>query len=260
MLAATAADPQKYIDSDLWSMEQKFDGKRLRLTIMNNEVHGWSRKGESMHVPSAIVEECQAAPFTDAWMFDGELVGSRYVIFDLMQVQGTMLSNTAEERRSFLDKLFAKWHTESITLARNASTTAEKQAMFDECKNNLVEGVMFRRKDGLYVFNKRSTRILKWKFKKTADVFVSELNRKGKDLAIGVSLYDDDGKPHEVGGCKIKQWQVGKLQENDVIEIEYLYATNSNKVFQPVILGIRDDKDAEECTLDQLIKTNEVMI
>jgi ATP-dependent DNA ligase len=44
--------------------------------------------------------------------------------------------------------------------------------------------------------------------------------------------------------------------ERPVAEVQYLYATDDDILFQPVFVQLRDDKDPEECTLDQLVRTN----
>jgi ATP-dependent DNA ligase len=44
--------------------------------------------------------------------------------------------------------------------------------------------------------------------------------------------------------------------ERPVAEVEYLYATEDDQLFQPVFLRLRDDKEPDECTLDQLVRTS----
>ena len=44
--------------------------------------------------------------------------------------------------------------------------------------------------------------------------------------------------------------------EQPIAIAEYLYATDDDNLFQPVFVGLRDDKEIEECTLAQLVKTN----
>jgi len=45
-----------------------------------------------------------------------------------------------------------------------------------------------------------------------------------------------------------------------VCEVRYLYATDDHQLFQPVFVGIRDDKAAKQCLRDQLLQTNRKVV
>ena len=44
--------------------------------------------------------------------------------------------------------------------------------------------------------------------------------------------------------------------EKPVAEVQYLYATDTYTLFQPVFRMLRDDKAPKECGLDQLVQTD----
>ena len=41
-------------------------------------------------------------------------------------------------------------------------------------------------------------------------------------------------------------------QPNDLVEVQYLYYFENGALFQPVLLGIRDDQNYADCTLAQV--------
>jgi ATP-dependent DNA ligase len=43
--------------------------------------------------------------------------------------------------------------------------------------------------------------------------------------------------------------------ERPIAEVQYHYATETEQLYQPVFIRLRDDKSAQECRLDQLSKT-----
>lgn len=116
------------------------------------------------------------------------------------------------------------------------------------------EGFVVKRLDRQY----QGGRVSHWrkiKWVSTADVIVTETRRQGKD-SIGMGLFRD-GKLVSVGACNMqgKVDRMNALVPGDVVEVRYLYslgATNGFKLVQPEFLGKRDDKDALDCTVDQL--------
>lgn len=259
MLAKTAENAEKHLTNDLWSMQQKFDGKRIMVSIKNNKTTCYNRKGDVTDIHDYITEELTSS-LKGEWFLDGELVEGNYVIFDVLTAEGIKISELPfVQRASFLNQLREKWHPEKITLAKTVFSTEEKETMFRKCQENLTEGVMFRYNNAPYIWGKRTPRILKCKFTKTVDVVVMELNRDNKQLSMGIGLWDH-GVLKEVSGCKLKEWAVGTLEVGDVVEVKYLYATNSNRIYQPVLQCKRDDKLSLECTMDQLIKTKKGVV
>ena len=47
--------------------------------------------------------------------------------------------------------------------------------------------------------------------------------------------------------------------EHPVCEVQYLYATDDDQLYQPVFVRLRTDKGAEGCTRAQLKKTNKAV-
>jgi bifunctional non-homologous end joining protein LigD len=82
----------------------------------------------------------------------------------------------------------------------------------------------------------------------TASVVVTGLNGK-RSVRIGVL----DGE--RMVSCGNVTIPVGAEipSVGDIIEVRYLYAfKESGSLFQPVYIGVRDDLELKDCTVDQL--------
>src|SRR5688500_2131802 len=83
-MAATLT--QERLTGPWWLFEQKFDGIRLLAYRRGDEVQLFSRNRLPQHLPS-IAAAIGRLPVRDA-ILDGELVGGRYHIFDVMWLDG----------------------------------------------------------------------------------------------------------------------------------------------------------------------------
>lgn len=247
------------MDDEGWAMEQKLDGVRVRVVIEDGEVRPCNRHGALLaHWPRALKGAMASLP--GDWEFDGELVGYTYWVFDLLALPGygRILDHSWEERRGMLDKLFATAPNipDCLRTTKWETDTTRKSELLQRCIDNRSEGVVFKRTNAPH-YAGRSDTWLKYKFVKTCEVIVSEMNRKGKQESIGLELIDADGVRQPAGACRLLPKFQGKIQEGDVVEVRYLYATEGRyKLVQPHLLGKRDDKSPEECTQDQLVMTN----
>jgi hypothetical protein len=48
--------------------------------------------------------------------------------------------------------------------------------------------------------------------------------------------------------------------ETPVAEVRYLYATDADILYQPVFVQLRDDKDAADCGIGQLVRTSRAAV
>ena len=256
-LAESTDDPEIFIADKNWAIEQKFDGTRAIVEVNDGQVRAFNRQGAlRTHWPTAVTKTLSSLP--GKWVFDGELLGSTFHTFDLLELpgQGSIADQPWEARRMMLDKLFAS----ANNLPANLSTTIwnadpiQKQAFYDRCVAEAVEGVMFKRLDAPYR-GQRTPNWLKHKFQKSCEAVVMELNRKGKDEAITLGLFAN-GNLVEVAGCRLLPKFKQKVAVGTVVEVRYLYATADHRLYQPCMLAVRTDKPAIDCTIDQLIYTS----
>lgn len=249
-----------YLNNPAWVVEQKLDGERLIIEVNNREANGFNRKGEYTKVPDNIAANFDRKAFDGTWMFDGELLGGKYFIFDCIAAADPKTTFTIypelkhQARFDFLKTMMDRWTPTNIELIPHAEGTL-KQPFYDACFNNHAEGVVFKLNLGHYRPGKRTIEMLKCKFTTTAEVVVTELHRDGSELGVSTGIYHGT-QMVDAGGCKIPKEALEFLKEDDVIEVRYLYASPDHKLVQPIWLRPRFDKSPVECDTSQLKYTN----
>ncbi len=275
------ADPDQldyYIRDPQFYFEQKADGERAQLVILgaSGAIHLLGYRGLPMKNAHALTkamgirEACaplvrlaqkKSASQHSRWHFDGEIV-KHFWAFDLLQAGRTQYhTERYGVRRDALEAFYEQvWRPQmpsphAVRLLPAARTAAAKQQMVDRMRAEHCEGLIIKHVDGQYDFGKRVTHSLKLKLKNTMDCFVIERDKGGKLNAV-LGVYRADGTQRVIANCSM----IGKpdAQPGDVVELSYLYAIN--KLVQPTLLRIRDDKRAEDCTEDQLHFTKKEVI
>ena len=145
-------------------------------------------------------------------------------------------------------------------------TTADgakaKRKLYEKLVEQMAEGLVFKDRKAAYSPGRPSSGGTQRKHKliKTCDVAI--LMNAGN--AYAMCVYGDDGKALDCG--KVFAGTTNETRkliddllaagERPVAEIKYLYATDDEKLFQPVFVRLRDDKQPLECLRSQLLKTN----
>jgi bifunctional non-homologous end joining protein LigD len=250
---------QNLIDSEDYSISQKLDGRRLMLERSGLKVIGWGRSGLEAEVPKPIHEAFMSV--RSDWIFDGELIKNIYHVFDVVKYPGGMLNQHSWIERQHLLKKVLTGFSENVKIVPQHLKPFEKQSLYDDCVSARAEGVVFCHIDSKYLWGIRSKRCFKYKFLKTIDCFIIDKSIDSKDNLV-LGLYDDNGNVVDVGKVsaltgdgKHHEFQVG-----EVVTITYLYATESNRLYQPVRPKLRKDKSREECLMNQMIfKSNKIV-
>jgi bifunctional non-homologous end joining protein LigD len=253
------------LDDDDMIAQQKLDGSRVLIHV-NDEVIATNRSGQHTQIPAGVKDALAHAP--RGTVIDGELVtttGTKaaacYWAFDLLQ-HGTedLRALGYEERYAELDALVEEL-SGPVKLVPMAVSSKDYRALYTKLQKSRAEGIVFKRKGSPYQAGRPSSggTQLKYKFIKTADVFLTENAGNAYQMAIFHA-----GEVREVG--KVFAGTTNQSRklidelissgERPVAEVQYLYATDDDILFQPVFVQLRDDKDPEECTLDQLVRTN----
>jgi len=229
-------------------MQEKHDGRRLMLQKSGSTIAGINKLGVVTGFPAIIAEEFQVA--NEDFLIDGEIVGEKYHVFDLLALDGDDLrGRTYQERYLHLMNLLASFNHSHISLVKSAYLPSEKREMFNQLKAQNKEGVVFKRSDAIYMAGRPNSGgpQLKFKFHETASFIVNKVNGK---RSVSLMVFEGD-KVIPVGNVTIppnhEVPQVGAI-----VEVRYLYAYRGGSIFQPVYLGLRDDIRSEECTVDQL--------
>lgn len=255
------------IEDDEWVMEEKMDGKRIAVAISASVVRISNKSAKACSVPAPIVTAIQSLKSVEYLgpvlysELDGELVGDKYHVFDIFAIDGSDLRQQPYEARA---ALFAKLIGRNKALAGSNSVfdtieavetfygTAAKRAAFERIERMNGEGVVFKRRDMVYSPGRPNSGgpALKFKFKESSTAICLGDSGDGK-RSIRLGLLSSDGDIVNVGKVTVPPNQPVP-QSNDLVEVQYLYKYENGALFQPVLLGIRDDQNREDCTLAQV--------
>jgi len=253
-----APSPEFMLKSYAWVMQQKFDGERRPVKIDGGRVTGSNRKGFETALPVAVASQLSAllakVITPGSTVIDGEIIGDNYYAFDLLEFGGVDLRSMPYGRRmDALQKLFRDSDAvvPNITLARTLGAEAEKREFLRELHAAGLEGVVFKRLDGVFEAGKpssaRDNNQYRYKFWKAASLEVAPA--RGVKSSVGLIAYDDAGNPVNVGNVTVSK-EVPAVGE--IIEVKYLYAYKDGSLFQPAYMRKRPDQDKTDCLLSQL--------
>lgn len=234
-----------------WIMDQKVDGHRVMVEFGGGEpARFFNRSGNPYgHTVPAVVQA--AFRELEHWpraTFDGEMLSDRYVVFDVMRlVDQDVRLRSAKERRELMKS--------AVRLAKSDTIRAVRECTLEQARREGMEGVVIRDPGAPYVEG-RTDRIRKIKFVETIDVIVTAIRPEGRDhMEIGLM---HGGQMIPMGRINMVHHAdtLDSLSEGDVVEIAYLYGVASSEslsgsLVQGIFQGVRTDKEASECTLDQ---------
>lgn len=254
-VGAMLAEPMDFdnigalIVNDEWVIEQKLDGHRLLLQGTGSGVKPLNRNGQP-YAAKNLPDGLRTMVLPDGVILDGELLdlaGLEFWAFDFRLVDGSMDTAPLDMRRDLLlravDRMSLKVH-----VLKQAVGTDAKQRLVEQAITSHAEGVVCKRVSAPYK-GRRDQAWRKVKFMSTCEVIVVGVRDDGKDSAK-LALVDADGMLVEVGRVSL----IGReeVAPGDVIEVRFLYATDDNRLYQPVMVRRRTDKDPLACTMDQL--------
>lgn len=254
MLATEAGldELPRLVASDEWSFDQKLDGQRRLVAVEDGRARAFRRSGAAASLPRDVERDLGILAGGD-WLVDGELVDDVLWVFDLVRAPSERISERTPyaERRSGLDGIAAYMTTSVVRVLPSCHSSQAKQAIVDTLRSGGGEGVVARHLDGTYEFGTRSRWMFKAKFFREIDVVVTGLRVEGKDN-FAISLIRD-GELIEIGTCSALFRGLPAIAVGQVVTVRYLYANDRGHLQHPTRPRLRDDKDPEECTFDQLV-------
>ena len=230
-------------------LQEKFDGRRTLIRLLNGNVEGINRNGLVVALPESIAQAVAASAATSV-ILDGELLGDGFVAFDILELDGKDVRGSSYELRLALLSGIANLFGSDIRLAETAVTVAEKRRLYDRLVQEEREGVVFKELDAAYVSGRPASggSQRKHKFYETASFVVGTINNQ---RSVGLCLYRD-GKLVPAGNVTIPP-NAEIPHSGSVLEIRYLYAfPESGVVYQPVYLKERNDILPVDCVVGQL--------
>jgi bifunctional non-homologous end joining protein LigD len=236
------------LSDDRFLMQEKKDGKRLILQKEGLTITGVNRRGISCGIPESLITSAKA--LTGDWLIDGELVGETFHAFDLLEYEGSYRAKPLRVRLVALFNLVASGQAPAIQLVASYTGEAVKRRFLERSREDNLEGVVFKDMQAPYIPGRPNSggAQRKFKFVETASVVVTSLNGK-RSVKIGVL----DGE--RMIACGNVTIPVGSNIPGigAILEVRYLYAfRESGSLFQPVYLGVRDDLELKDCSVNQL--------
>ena len=233
-------------DKDYW-LQEKLDGKRILLRKEADVIVGINRKGLTVGLPEPVLMAGEAC--AESFILDGECVGDRLHVFDLLALGGDSLAARPYSERLRRLQGFLSIPNSNLELVETARTTAEKTRKFGELKISRKEGVVFKRHDAPYSPGRPASGgpWLKHKFTATGSFIVSRINPV---RSVGLEVYDGPNRA-PVGNVTIPINRPIPIL-GAVLEVSYLYAYPGGSLFQPVFIDVRDDISSTDCTVQQL--------
>lgn len=240
---------EKLIADAAYWMQEKYDGRRLLIRKIGDQITGINRLGPTVPLPKTLSDDAAACPLD--LILDGESVGDSFYAFDALLIGGDEIgSYRYGERYLRLMNLLASFQHRNIHLAHTVFLHQQKKALFHQLKTSGAEGVVFKQTDAPYLAGRPASGgpQLKHKFCATASLIVGKINAK---RSVSLLLFEGD-KIRAAGNVTVPPNHIIP-RPGQVVECRYLYAfPESGCIFQPVYLGPRDDIAAAECQTAQL--------
>jgi bifunctional non-homologous end joining protein LigD len=238
------------LTDDQWLLQEKFDGRRVLVIKAGAEVTGVNRTGLSIALQMEIVTVLQAAT-AQSFLFDGESVGDRYHVFDLLELNGDDLRpKPYAQRLEELAGVLKGLPDPTVRVTETIAGEPAKRKKLAQLREQGREGAVFKRADAPSTPGRPASggTQVKLKFHATASCLVAagRVNKR----SVALELIDSDKKV-PVGNVTISaNFDIPK--PGTVVEVRYLYAYPGGSLYQPVYLGPRDDIAAKDCTVKQL--------
>lgn len=234
-------DIEKMLCSKDHIAQEKHDGERRSISFDGENVRGANRDGLTVSLPSCIVtglKDCQTR-----FVLDGEIMGERFVAFDIVEHEGVSVRDqSVSSRLTLLEKVVA--NLPCLEMVKTAKTEKEKRELVAKLKARRAEGVVFKKKDALYVSGRPASggNQLKWKFVESATVRVSDIHKTKRSVFVET---DDGDTVVALGKCSVPP-NYDMPQKGDIVEVEYLYLYKNGSLFQPQYKGPRGDKSSPD--------------
>lgn len=200
---------------------------------------------------------------------DSQLHPACFTAFDILYYDNHPVTDLPlTDRKALLEKAIA---TESPRMAISRYIENQGIAFYNLAEQQELEGIVAKRKDSKYYFDRRTKDWIKSKYLKDSDYVIcgyvpkagsmtsiilgqyrdGHLIYKG-DVSLGVSS-DVFQQILTVPHTKkpISEWAEGKnaiwIQPSLVCTVKYMMKTVAGNLRQPVFKGLRDDKAPEDC-------------
>ncbi len=247
LTAIDLSDVRTYINNPAYGMQEKFDGERCLIRRdMDGNLIAANRRGMARPLPPAVTAGLNGLHRGST--LDGELMGDRYMIFDLLEVSGNNIRSVSFRYR---------WETlmamdipsRSVAFAETAFLQTAKSYLFADIQSRGGEGAVFKLANSPYTSTRNSDQV-KCKFWHSLSA-IAVAGRLGK-RSVALWLYEAPETLVSVGNVTVPA-NMDMPADNSVVEVRYLYAYKGGSLFQPVLLNARSDVSKSECQISQCV-------
>ena len=248
--AIEEADVERLLCDDDYCAQEKFDGRHILIRKRDESLEGINKKGLLVGLPDTVANDIRNLPGN--FIPDGESVGDVYHAFDLLELNGKDLRPFPYRTRLtyLVNLLLSGAKHDHVRLIETAFTTKQKTALWERLRRENREGIVFKRLDAPYTPGRPNSggAQLKFKFVATLSAVVAKVNAK---RSVEIKL--QRGKGWIPCGNVTIPANHDIPTVGAIVEVRYLYAhRDSNALYQPVYLGLRDDVESGQCLFSQL--------
>ncbi|CAN5726171.1 hypothetical protein BH11MYX1_BH11MYX1_45160 [soil metagenome] len=251
------SDLATFLADDTMLAQQKLDGIRVIVHIHADGLVATNRDGKVTQLAGGALGGLAYLPH--GTIVDGEVLGDAYWLFDVLQLAGDDVRDRGYRVRwDILENELEPALSGEARVLQIATGTQQKRALHDSLRGANAEGLVFKDREAPYTSGRGTTQ-RKFKFIKSADVMIVENAGNAYRMCVwdGRSQFDCGRVYAGTTNASRKDLDARLARgETPVAEVKYLYATNDHQLFQPVFVGIREDKLGLACLRDQLVRTD----
>lgn len=242
-------DLETLFTNEEWFMQEKFDGRRL-LVKKESVTVAINKKGLAILIPEVVAKVVESVPHQI--VTDGEIIGEKYYIFDILEYKKENLRTLGAKNRYEILKSIPELQNHIVP---TYFTEDEKRASFAELKEKEKEGAVFKKDTSNYISGRPASggNQLKYKFWASATVKVIKHHKTKRSVTVAVYDYNNGGKEIDMGNVTIPaNYDIPAIGE--LVEVIYLYCHTGEKgkLFQSKYKGVRDDQDLTDCNYAQI--------
>jgi bifunctional non-homologous end joining protein LigD len=240
---------QFYFEHDQWCLQEKFDGRRLLIQKQGGAVHAINRRGLLCGMPSTVLHEIRN--IEGDFVLDGEIVGETYDAFDVLERNGSSITNQLYANRLAILDALLEGARQQVQKVETYFERGQKRDQFQRLQQRHAEGAVFKLLSATYTPGRPASGgpALKFKFYSDGAFVVQAVNANRRSVAL--CLYDGESVVN-VGNVTVPPNMTVPSPE-EIVQVRYLYAfPESRALFQPVYQWRRDDLEPHDCMIDQL--------
>lgn len=237
---------EKLFSDDQWFMQEKFDGRRLMIK-KDDDCVAINKKGLAILIPEVVADVVKAVP--EQIVTDGEVIGEKYYIFDILEYKKENLRTIGAKNRY---EILCSIPQLKDYVVPTYFTEAEKRNAFEQLKQKEKEGAVFKKEVSNYVSGRPASGGNQLKYKFWASATVEVIKQHKTKRSVTVAVYDGD-KQIDMGSVTIPaNYDIPEV--GSLVEVIYLYCHTGEggKLYQTKYKGIRDDQDLSDCHYGQI--------